>query len=232
LSGTAIALPGTGTVDSGDIKNNTVRSKDVRNNNLRSGDVRNSTLTGTDVRNDSLTGADINESTLGQVPSANTANSATTAGTAANANNLGGQPPSAYAGANETIPFSFELGNGGTRTIATRGALTLSAGCSINDGGTDHGELLIATSQDNSTMDDNNGDEFSDWDVVDSPATIFSNSVATDGVEFESTNGGAGVIASAPDGSTLITTNEGVGFNLFGRDDTCYFAGVAVLPGA
>jgi hypothetical protein len=63
LSGTAIALPGTNTVNSGDIVNNTVRSKDVRNNNLR----------GKDVRNDTLTGNDIDESTLGTVPSATTA---------------------------------------------------------------------------------------------------------------------------------------------------------------
>ena len=83
LSGTAIALPGTNTVDSGDIKNSTVRSKDVRNNNLK----------GTDVRNDSLTGSDINEGTLGQVPSAaNAANAAnatnaTNAANAANATN-------------------------------------------------------------------------------------------------------------------------------------------------
>ena len=87
LSGTAVALPGTNTVDSGDIKNSTIRSKDIRNNNVRSGDirnnsvrsgdVRNSTLTGTDVRDESLTGADINESTLGKVPSAAQADNAT-----------------------------------------------------------------------------------------------------------------------------------------------------------
>src|SRR5688572_24075021 len=82
LSGTAIALPGTNTVDSGDIKNNQVRSKDIRNNNVRGRDVRTSTLNGTDVLDDSLTGADINESTLGTVPSATTATSAPPSGPA------------------------------------------------------------------------------------------------------------------------------------------------------
>lgn len=79
LSGTAIALPGTNTVDSGDIKNNVVRSKDIRNNNVRGRDVRTSTLNGTDVLDDSLTGDDINESTLGTVPSATSATTANTA---------------------------------------------------------------------------------------------------------------------------------------------------------
>jgi hypothetical protein len=93
LSGTAIALPGTNTVDSGDIQNGAVKTKDIKNNDVRSGDVRNGTLTGGDVRNDSLTGGDINDGTLGQVPSANTANSANsanTANTANSANTIGG----------------------------------------------------------------------------------------------------------------------------------------------
>lgn len=85
LSGTAVALPGKNTVDSGDVKNGAVRSKDVRNNNLRGGDIRDSTLTGDDVRDDSLTGADVDESSLGTVPSAQnavTANSAPPSGAA------------------------------------------------------------------------------------------------------------------------------------------------------
>jgi hypothetical protein len=73
LSGTAIALPGTNTVDSGDIINGAVRSKDVKNNNLRGKDVRNGSLGTLDVKDDSLTGVDINESTLGTVPTATTA---------------------------------------------------------------------------------------------------------------------------------------------------------------
>ncbi|HKG36446.1 MAG TPA: hypothetical protein VKA89_08425 [Solirubrobacterales bacterium] len=63
LSGTSIALPGKNSVDSGDIKKNAVRTADVKNQNLR----------GIDVAADTLTGSDINESTLGTVPSAETA---------------------------------------------------------------------------------------------------------------------------------------------------------------
>jgi hypothetical protein len=121
LSGTAIALPGTGTVDSGDIKNSTIRSKDVRNNNLRGRDVRNRSLTGTDVRDDSLTGADINESTLGQVPSANSANTANSANFATNAGDA-----DKLDGKNST-DFLPTSGTAPTGTLLT-GVLNVSAG--------------------------------------------------------------------------------------------------------
>jgi hypothetical protein len=73
LSGTAVALPGKNTVDSGDIKKNAVRNADIRKNAVNGKKVKNSSLAGADVKNDSLTGNDINESTLGKVPSAATA---------------------------------------------------------------------------------------------------------------------------------------------------------------
>jgi hypothetical protein len=74
LGGTAVALPGSSTVTSGDIKNNQVRTQDLRN----------STIRGKDVAADTITGFDVNEGTLGAVPSAG------------NAARLGGAPPSAY----------------------------------------------------------------------------------------------------------------------------------------
>ena len=107
LSGTAIALPGTNSVDSGDVKNNSITSKDIKNNNVRSKDVRNGSLTGGDVKNNSLTGLDINEGSLGTVPNANHANSAdsaTSAGTAGSVAGLQIKRPlrvSATDGANE-----------------------------------------------------------------------------------------------------------------------------------
>jgi hypothetical protein len=63
LSGTSIALPGKNSVDSGDIKKNAVRTVDVKNQNLK----------GADVAGNTLTGSDINESSLGTVPTADTA---------------------------------------------------------------------------------------------------------------------------------------------------------------
>jgi hypothetical protein len=70
LSGTAVALPGANTVDSGDIRNGAVKGKDLRRNAVTSPKIKNSAVASSDVRNDGLTGTDINEGTLGQVPSA------------------------------------------------------------------------------------------------------------------------------------------------------------------
>jgi hypothetical protein len=108
LSGTAVALPGKNTVDSGDLKKNAVKAADIARNAVTAPKIRNGAVNGGKVRNDSLTGTDINESTLGQVPSANTANSANTAdsantassantaNTANNASQLGGLPASRF----------------------------------------------------------------------------------------------------------------------------------------
>jgi hypothetical protein len=50
--GTALALPGKNSVDSGDIKNATVRGVDVRNNSLTGADIKG--LTGADIKEASL----------------------------------------------------------------------------------------------------------------------------------------------------------------------------------
>jgi hypothetical protein len=81
LTGTAVALPGKNTVDSGDIKNNQVRSKDVKNDNL--------------------SGADIAEQSLGVVPSAA---SAANAQAAANAEALDGVDSSGFLRWGQPIP--------------------------------------------------------------------------------------------------------------------------------
>lgn len=77
LTGTAVALPGSNVVDSGDIRNGAVSTRDIKNNSVRSQDIRNGTVRGTDV----------NESSLGKVPSAARADTAGTANTATNAQN-------------------------------------------------------------------------------------------------------------------------------------------------
>jgi hypothetical protein len=122
LSGTAIALPGTNTVDSGDIKNNTIRSRDIRNNDVRTQDIRNGTVSGTDVRDDSLTGADILESSLGTVPSATSANTANSATTASNANALGGLGPAAYQKTGDLLFATVDTSATGATVVRGRGA--------------------------------------------------------------------------------------------------------------
>jgi hypothetical protein len=82
LTGTAVALPGSNNVTSGDIRSGAVTSSDIRNNSIRGGDVRQNTLTG----------GDVSEGSLGTVPrasSAGFAGFAGSAGTASRANSSG-----------------------------------------------------------------------------------------------------------------------------------------------
>jgi hypothetical protein len=74
IGGTATALPGTNTVDSGDIIDGQVKTSDlagssvksgkVLNNSLKGLDVKDGSLTGTEITDNSLTGADVLESSL------------------------------------------------------------------------------------------------------------------------------------------------------------------------
>jgi hypothetical protein len=50
LSGTAIALPGTNSVDSGDIKNRQVKGQDIARNAVTGAKVKNGALAGADVK--------------------------------------------------------------------------------------------------------------------------------------------------------------------------------------
>lgn len=80
LTGTAVALPGKNTVDSGDIINNQVRSKDVKDANLTGADLQDGavdtaelaaeSVDSSKVAPDSLTGANVAEQSLGPVPAA------------------------------------------------------------------------------------------------------------------------------------------------------------------
>jgi hypothetical protein len=167
LSGTAIALPGTNSVDSGDIKNNTIRSKDVRNNNLKTGDVRNNTLRSGDVRDNTLTGADINEGTLGQVPSANTANSANSANTANTANSAGNANT---VNGVQVIPLNFAVEQpvGNTQVLNVNG-LTITAACAAGptmtvtanttvDGAQFQSSSVVSFNENNPDADADNGE--------------------------------------------------------------------------
>lgn len=62
--GTASALPGRNTVNSGDIKAGQVKASDIGAGAVNSATVADNSLTGTDIADDSLTGADIDEGSL------------------------------------------------------------------------------------------------------------------------------------------------------------------------
>ena len=105
LSGTAVALPGSNTVDSGDLRRGAVKNSDIargavtgskiRNGAVTGSKIQNGTITGAKLANNTVTGAQINESTLGTIPraeranTAGTAESANTAGTSGHANTAG-----------------------------------------------------------------------------------------------------------------------------------------------
>jgi hypothetical protein len=111
--GSALALVGKNTVDSGDIKNGAVKSADVRNNNLKS----------KDYRNNSVKGADVDESTLacGAIPNADCSADDVTEG--------GGAPGT--PGASGSTVFAFRAQADAERTFVFDG-LTITASCASN----------------------------------------------------------------------------------------------------
>ena len=64
IGGTATALPGTNTVDSGDIINGQVKTKDLAGSAVKSGKVLNNSLKGLDIKDGSLTGTEITDNSL------------------------------------------------------------------------------------------------------------------------------------------------------------------------
>jgi hypothetical protein len=157
LSGTAIALPGKNTVDSGDLKKNAVKASDIARNAVTGPKIRNGAVNGAKVQDNSLTGADINESTLGQVPSAdraNAANSANTANTANSANTANRANSAADADTVLRTGGFRALSEGESTTLFSRGPLSIVARCSAS-GVSTVAETFIASSVD--------GSVFSSW---------------------------------------------------------------------
>jgi len=160
LGGTAVALPGSNTVTTGDIKKGAVKSSDVKNSSLTRSDIKNSTLRGSDVGSNTLTGSDINEGSLGTVPSANTANTASTATSAGNAGSVGGQ---------QIVKFNFARPSSSARaTIFSVGGFTLTSDCDAAgdidlDGTTSvaNSQIMIKGTNDDQTP---NSDTFTDDD--------------------------------------------------------------------
>jgi hypothetical protein len=236
LSGTAVALPGKNTVDSGDIKKNAVRSADIKNGAAGTKDIKNNDVRSGDVRNNTLTGADINESTLGQVPSAgsaNTANSANSANSANNANTANSANRANSAGAVDgRIPFVLRLSAGESQTIAQNGAISLVADCST-DGIDDQARILAATSADGAILqggeDDHRGPGSSDADTLDTttPADdrelVFLSDDAGQ-VTFEDDIDSSYLVA--PDGKVLTLGSETTPLGLNYSGAKCFFAGV------
>jgi hypothetical protein len=118
LSGAALALPGTQTVNSGDVKNESLKSIDLKDNKaVASSDVIDESLTGADVQDNSITGNDVAEATLGQVPQA------------ANASTLNGKTASQFT-SSSIYKNESALGPGSTIGDGTQ---VMAAACNPGD---------------------------------------------------------------------------------------------------
>jgi hypothetical protein len=241
----------TGSIDSREIKNNTVRSKDIRNNqvasrdirnnSVRGRDVRNSSLTGSDVKNDSLRGSDILETSLGLVPSANTANFAVRANTAGAVDKLktvgsykkvtastsGPDQDTARANATEVPLFSF-------------GQFDVYGKCYVDNSGPDTvAETFIRTHQDGSILssDDStlDGSTFLDTGTAESSRDMSEADGFTDDADTDSDDN-ATFSAQAPDGTAISGQAEAAARNgtlaggngIYGDGNVCIFSGYAI----
>jgi hypothetical protein len=173
-------------------------------NTVKSNDIAKNAVGSSDIKNNKVKGADVNEASLGKVPSAATADSAAV---------LAGQ----------TV-FSAVVAEG-DHTVVTFGPFTLIGACTIDDAGTDRGQLVLTTSANNSAMDSNSDDEFEDFDTGDEASVLFSDDVSTGDPEIEAEDDGQ-LVAQAPDGSSYGVDNELIAINLPGQAAQCHFAGI------
>lgn len=221
--GTAIALPGKNTVDSGDVKRNSLRSGDVRNNSLR----------GIDVRNDTLTGTDVNESSLGKVPSATNADNAANAANATNAANA--QNAASAGGFRVARVDAFTLTDNQAKEILKEGPLTFTATCRINfdddaNGATpniDRARINIATTADNASFDGN--DTGADLDVATPEddrqfVEVIGDPTGTPNIDDESDG-----TALATDGTEIIDAELYAAVNVLNQPGVCRFGGFFMI---
>jgi hypothetical protein len=122
----------------------------------------------------------------------------------------------------------FTLGDGESRTVVQHGAFTVTANCDLDAGANDTANMLIATTQDNSSFD--SWDENDDFDIGDlatdrdwgPPITVAANTTEAEA------NVGDGV-AVAPDGTTLVLVSAYTAVNPPFALDRCAFAAAHVV---
>jgi hypothetical protein len=204
--GTALALEGKNTVDSGDIKKNAVKTSDIAA--------------------DAATGNDVNESTLGKVPSAATADSATTAGSAATA--AAAQTAATSDSVKTLVPIGMKTMNKTSPgpTLVTHGPFTIRGSCT-GPGGVSVAEPEIASLEANSAFEatSQNNTNFN---------TSFGGSAAFSPMTGAGSSGGPAIevvtfAAFAPSGKAI----SGV-INTFAHDagnPQCRFHGHVILEG-
>ncbi len=201
----------------GHLGKNTVGTKQLKKNAVATAKIKKNAVTTAKIKKEAVTGAKIKLSSLGTVPSATNAVNATNAAhatdatTAGTASNLSGR-----------TPFALFTG-AGLRDVAKVGPFTIKASCEINVAGKDIAELQLYTSENNSAMDDNSGDEFAVFNVGDI-AELISESETTGEPNIEA--GSGEFTAVAPDGTVIAFDNQAVGVNLANHGGQCFFSGI------
>jgi hypothetical protein len=131
MTGSAVALEGRNTVDSGDIKNGQVKRADIKAN----------AVNGSRIADGAVTGAEVDEATLGQVPSAATATAASTAG---DAGTLDGLDSSAFVRSDAVIDAETLDGidsAGFLSSNAVLGTANVDESSLFNDNSLDSGDI-------------------------------------------------------------------------------------------
>lgn len=222
LTGGAMALPGTNSVTSDDIKKNAVKGSEIAKNAVKGSEIKTGAVKSSEVKNNSLTGDDIDESSLGTVPSATAAANAVNA---RNAATLGGKPPSAYAGANEVIPFAVQQVGDGDKVAVRVGSFRLILRCNANDGGTaETTSLILISSEEYPAFDDNNGPE--DEPVpAGQEEQLNSSSSDSPNIDAEGDQGPYAIAnVAGPNGLALWIRSYALGQNLY-APDSCWASG-------
>jgi hypothetical protein len=184
-------------------------------NSVSSKQIKNGSVKGKDLKNDTVTGKQVKEEKLGQVPSAASADKAAAADTATAADSVGGMKVIHVA--------PFTLTTGGSRQILQAGAFTLTATCSINEGGTDFARVLISTSVNDAAYDGDGSETNLDTNTPAANREYMVASATTGNPGIDQESDGA---AWAPDGSEIMGNDAFGAVNLPADGlGTCRFGG-------
>jgi hypothetical protein len=218
---TAIAASHLGkkSVGSPQLKANAVTTAKIKKNAVTGKKIKKGAVDGSKVLDNSLTGADINESTLGTVPSADTAN------------NLAGM-----------TRFNFRLPFGGSKTFLTAGPFSFTATClqnattleEIPDANQDIARILISTNTNGMIFDAEDakrGSEPSDFLNTDTPENervIVEEFVETGKATYEA-EPNEDAAAYQPNGIGVSFNQDGLGLGINITGPGCVFHGFAVV---
>ncbi len=201
------------------IKKNAVTSKKIKKNAVTGAKIKNGAVDGSKVKDDSLTGTDINESTLGTVPSANSAN------------DLVGM-----------TRFNLKVPFGGSKTFLTAGPFSFTATCLQNasdfeeppNNNQDIARILISTNTNGMIFDakeSKRGSEPTDFLNTDTPEkerVFVEESVPTGTSEYEAESNEDGA-AYQPNGIGISFNQDGLGIGVNIAGPGCVFHGFAVV---